>query len=81
MSHGQEQPQRGLLERLEVKIPIETFGSLILRIHDYRNGRNLLRYFQTEAQGVHEKELPNTLAADRAVHSAYFAVIRPLISR
>jgi len=63
LAHGQEQPQRGLLERVKVEMPMETLGSRVLRIHDHGHGGDLLRRLEAAAQGVHEKELPDTLTA------------------
>ncbi len=49
LPHGQEQTQWGLLERLEVEMPIEALGPLVLGLHNHRHGRDLLRSFQTAA--------------------------------
>jgi hypothetical protein len=58
LPHGQVQTQRGLLERLKVKMPIEALGPLILSLHNHRHGRDLLRRFQTAVKGIYQQELP-----------------------
>ena len=64
LPHGQEQTQRGSLERLEAEMPIKALRALVLRIHDHRHGCDLLRRFQAAAKGIHEQEFTDTLTAD-----------------
>lgn len=61
LRHGQKQPQRGLLERLKIKMPVKAFGPLVFRIHDHRHGRDLLYGFQAAAQGIDQQKFPDTL--------------------